>query len=223
MKIPNGQQLISNEDPTQDLILVQEELLAVKPNESREELLFAMCTQHSNSAPGDRDLYTLGNSAEGPLKKIAEEIQKKKAFNTIGQYSVWNATDDYGLLGIEGFDTAEADHFQNFVADVLNLEIPTEENVLRYENVDEPHRRLVEHIVGGEFNFSFTKPSDVTIGMFNERNVIVKELLNKPQTEPGKHNFTFEFDTMQYTEKNYYIRLIINGQIKVNYKVRRDS
>lgn len=223
IRVPNGLKLQSSLSETQDLLLVKEELIALKPQETKSLLLFAMCTQQQNSAPSQEDTFSIGGMAEGPLAAIAKEVGKKEAFNTIGQYAIWSTTDAYALSNISGYDEALASHFRTFTANELGVEIPEIESIENYNNPITPERRLTGHVIGGEFNYKFTKTSDVTIGMFNERNVIVRELLNNPETKPGKHNFSFQFDTMQYTEDTYYIRLIINGRVKVNYKMRRDS
>tara|TARA_B100000508_G_scaffold138286_1_gene134071 strand:+ start:116 stop:988 length:873 start_codon:yes stop_codon:yes gene_type:complete len=223
IKIPIGQQFASVNSDTQDLILVKEELIAMKPKETLKKSLYAMCTQQENSAPGTQDEYLLGGLAEGALQATVKEIQQKEAFNTIGQYAVWSLTDAYGLTNISGFDEIEATHFRNFIANELGVEPPSMDEVENYNEPQENTQELAGHIVGGDFNYGFSKTSNVTIGMFNNRNVIVRELLNSPETPPGKHHFSFQFDTMQYTEGEYFIRLIINGEVKVNYKMRRDG
>jgi hypothetical protein len=60
----------------------------------------------------------------------------------------------------------------------------------------------------------------VTIGMFNDQNIVVKELYNNPETPPGEHKLAYEFDTMVFPEDTYYVRLIIDGQIKINFKMK---
>ena len=63
------------------------------------------------------------------------------------------------------------------------------------------------------------KTSAVTIGLFNEDNIIVRELLNKPQTPRGEHKLNFEFDMAAYTDPVYFVRLIIDGEIKLSFKL----
>jgi hypothetical protein len=56
--------------------------------------------------------------------------------------------------------------------------------------------------------------------MFNEQNIVVKELYNNAETAAGEHKLAYEFDTMIFPEDTYYIRLIIDGQIKINFKMK---
>ena len=44
-------------------------------------------------------------------------------------------------------------------------------------------------------------------------------LYNNPETPPGEHKLAYEFDTMVFQEDTYYVRLIIDGQIKINFKM----
>lgn len=228
IRIPNGQKFESVSPDIQDVITTQEELIALSEEKTSTKPLLGMCIQQHNSAPNNEEQYTLGSLATGSLAKLTQEIQNKKAFTINAQYAVWSLNDVENLYQIDGNDQEEALYFQSFTANLLGVSIDQDpfneedfdDDNNTKEDSDDDSRYLVKRKVGGKFKYKFSKTSAVTIGMFNNQDIVVKELYNNPKTKPGEHFLSYEFDTNAYTDNVYYIRLIINGQIKINYEMK---
>ena len=214
--IPNGQKFKSEDN--QDIVITREEMIAVSGKDSVKKPMFGMCIQKYNPAPDGNEIYTIGSLATGNLASLTTEIQKREAFNTLGQYSIWTLTDDNTLTDIDGFDLQEASSMRAYVAELLDLPLPKIVQTNFIPEDSEP--TLTKRSVEGKFRYKFSKISAVTIGMFNDKNIIVKELYNNPTTKPGEHHLSYEFDTMIYPDDVYYIRLIIDGQIKLNMEMK---
>ena len=73
--------------------------------------------------------------------------------------------------------------------------------------------------LGGEFEFSFAKPRNILVGMFDKNNVLVRELYKKDGEAPGAHKQKYEFDASVYTDSYYYIRLVPDGQVRLETKI----
>ncbi len=217
IKIPNGQQFVSDSTEIQDIIITQEEMIALKPNQSLNKNLFGMCIQEYYSASGENDTFHLGEMASENLVKLTSEIEKNKSFNTIGQYAVWALTDEYPIEEIDGFDENNSHYYQKYVSNLLGLpspELKPTQYKTYYQKTVTKHSSLV-----GKFKYNIHKNSNITMGLFNEQNIIVRELYNNPNQEAGKHEFKYAFDMETYNDPVYYIRLIINGKVKVNLKM----
>ncbi|PHS62511.1 MAG: hypothetical protein COB12_10755 [Flavobacterium sp.] len=217
IRIPNGQRFTSDSTDIQDVIITQEELIALSSNKNKIMPLFSMCIQEYNSAPNESTTYRLGDLATGKLFKITNEIEKTKSFNTIGQYSVWAITDDYPLDKIDGFNEKEAIQYQKYMAILLNVPVPSKQTE-SYKTYYETTKTLTRSVVG-KFKYNIHNQSNITIGLFNEQDIIVRELYNNPNQEAGEHLFNYAFDATTYQDPRYYIRLIINGNIKVSLKM----
>jgi len=217
VRIPNGQMFISDSTDIQDVIITQEELIALSPNKNEIRPLFSMCIQEYNTAPNESTTYRLGDLATGKLSELTNEIENTKSFNTIGQYSVWAITDDFSIDEIDGFNEKEAVHYQNYMATLLNIPVPTVQPD-NYKTYYETTKTLTRS-VNGKFKYKISNESNITMGLFNEQNIIVRELYSNPKQEAGEHIFNFAFDATTYQDPRYYIRLIINGNIKVSLKM----
>jgi hypothetical protein len=217
IRIPNGQ-LFTSEDPEfQDIIVNKEELITLKPGESLERSLHGMCIQQSNGAPGSSSMYRLNGLAQGNLATLTREIEKSGNFNTLGQYAIWTLTDNQHLNNISGFDIKEAERLKTFVAGLLNVPVPEydpNDYLTNYANDG-----LIKRSATGRFKYTFSEKSSVTIAMFDEDNIVVRELYNNPNETPGKHELEFKFDTEVYQNKAYYVRMIVDGEIKINMKM----
>jgi hypothetical protein len=217
IKIKNGQLFKSTDPEIQDIIVTQEEMIVLKGFDHISQPIFGMCVQQFNSAPGFAQKYKLDKIATNNLASIANQIQEKKAFSIAGQNSVWAVTDNNELDAIDSYIPEDSSELRAYVADLLN--IPDTVIVRRQSVVLDTRPKRTKRSVEGNFKYSFSQTSAVTIGMFNEQNIVVKELYNNPETPAGEHKLAYEFDTMVFQENTYYIRLIIDGQIKINFKM----
>ena len=169
------------------------------------------------SASNKETTYSLGELSTGHLKKLTEEIEKNKSHNILGQYSIWALTNSFPIENIGGFDENEASQYQNFIADLLDVSLPSSyaERYKKYYNQTKTLKRSVK----GMFKYKFHRQSNVTIGLFNEQDIIVRELYSNPTEEAGEHLFNYAFDTNTYEDPIYFIRLIIDGEIKIDFKM----
>jgi hypothetical protein len=214
--IPNGQTFTSNE--VQDVIVTQEELIALGPKESKTVPLYAMCMQQYESGSNELVSYTPGTIAQGNLATLAKEIEERKDFNTLGQYAVWVLTDENQLNNISGFDEEEALYLKTYTANLLDVPVPENDPDDYLTNYNDTG--LITRSATGNFKFYFSSESAVTIAMFDENNIVVRELYNNPNTPKGKHDLEFKFDVEVYQDKVYYVRLIKDGEIQINMTMK---
>jgi len=192
-------------------------MISLKPHQTIKKELFGMCIQQYHSSSNESNKFRLGNLAPGNLKKLALEIEKNKSFNTLGQYAIWALTDNYPIEEITGFDENNSHYYQKYVSELLNISTPE----LKPTNYKTYYQRTItkQRSLVGKFKYKIHNNSSITMGLFNEQNIIVRELYNNPNQEAGEHEFKYAFDMETYNEPKYYIRLIINGKIKVNLKM----
>lgn len=218
IRIPNGLTLKSHDPEIQDVVVTNEELLAIGVNKTVKSPLFAMCIQQNNGASNGSESYLPGAIASGKLAMLTHEIEKRKAFNTLGQYAVWTLTDDATIRSISGFDLKEAAYFKQYVANLKGVPVPEDDPNDYLTNYTEDV--VIHRTVGGHFKYHFAKTSAVTIGMFDAQGIIVRELYNNPNTLAGQHELAYKFAAEVYPNDVYYIRLIVDGRIKVNFEMK---
>jgi hypothetical protein len=221
IKVPVGQTFVSSSTDHQDVIVTKEEMITLSRKGSEEKVLFGMCIQQSNAAPDENETYNLGKITSGNLLELCTEIQSRKAFHSIGQNAIWALTDHNELNDINGYDKKEATHLKTFVAGLLEVPVPDYPKDDYYTENNDPS--LIKRRVGGRFKYRCSKTSSVTIGMFDDQGIIVRELYSNPKAAPGERILNYEFDAEVHTDEVYYIRMIVDGQIKINFEMKPRS
>lgn len=217
IKVPNGFKFLPEDDKYQDIIITQEEMLALNPGKSLTIPLHGMCTENTDKGPSGTVQYVLGQQSSEKVTKLTQYIQRKKLFDTLGQSAVWAMTCNTPIEYIAGFDTTAAKELITYVANALGKPIPPP------PAPDDTRRNYYttnyKSSMGGSFNFNFSKTTAVTIAMFTLDNIVVRELYRNPAEAPGKHKLEYKFDATEYTDDFYYMRLIADGEIVLSGKI----
>lgn len=216
IRIPNGLQLHSPD--VQDVIVTKEEMIALAPNEKKRHEAYAMCTQQSLSASNSDSKFTVGEVATGDLASLTAEIERGQMYNTLGQYAIWTLTDEQHLNTISGFDMVAATELKTFVADLLEVPVPEYDPDDYLTNYHDDG--LIQRAITSRFKFRSLSGARVTIAMFDDEDRIVRELYNDPSVTAGEHEFEFKFDAEVYTDKSYFIRMIVDDEIKINMEMK---
>jgi len=212
IKINSGRKFISKDTLIQNLIVTKEELITLKAFESKNVEVFSMCIQQYNGCPSDKAEYEAGEMADKKLLAVVKIIEENGYYNTIGQYAVWAITDDLPLDQISGYDTIAAKNLQKLTSLLTGKPIPI---IKKGDYRTDYYCGNYKIRVYGTVEFTIPGKSEVAIAMFNKENMVVRELLFEPFVEPGTYEFKFSFDASVYTDPVYYIKLIINKDVKI--------
>lgn len=218
--IDTGQILYSENPDEQDIIITRDEEITLKPQEKKTIPLYGMCIQEYNAAPDATTVYELGTKAKGNLATLAMRIQKEKAFGIAGQQAVWALTDGRPMSEITSMDLAQTTAAREMVMDLVAADTVT----VVGETIRRPRNNgLIKRSMEGNFNYRISQESDVHIALFNQDNIVLDELFYKAAVAPGSHSFEYTLDRMIDPKQYYYIRLIINGEIKINFEMEPRS
>jgi len=216
IKIANGLYLKSDDSSYQDFIITKEEFITLTPKQKVEKELYAMCVRASRNAPSDDNTFKVSGFANTQLREVAGFIEKNRLYIPESQYAIWAVSDKHSILDITGFDTTAARKLREEVARILNIPIP------KYDYKNDPERDyyfIPLKSIGGEFEYKLSKPRSIHIAMFDINGILVRELFRNDHVETGYHYFDYQFDAQTYTDELYYIKLIVDGTVKVNLEV----
>ena len=223
IKVNNGMQFEPVDSSYQNMIVTQQELLALQPGGTVKIPIYAMCTEHSDRAPNENTIYRPFKQAAGNLLKLTQMIQAKKLFDPLGQSAVWAMTCHSPLEDIVGYDTTTARQLVKFVAGALGKKVPPPPKPGdSYRNYYAPVETY-KVTMSGKFEYKFHKPKAITLAMFNKDNIVVRELYRNPKVEPGYHEFEYKFDATQFIDSLYYIRMLADGDIILSSKILMDK
>jgi len=201
----------------QNIIVTKEELICLSPLKEKVFEIYGMCTEPGDIAPDISAVYRFENKINEKLLPLLRLIQAKKYYKPEGQYAVWAAYEKRPLKYICGYDTVAEKELVNIVAEITNQPIPVRNNNENY--LTNYYNNQIKLKIGGNFDYKLSQEKSLSIAMFDKNNVIVRELYKNDHVCAGTHHFDYYFDASVYTDDYYFIRLIINDEIKLNLKV----
>ena len=219
--VSNGLQFIAKDSAYQNFIVTREEIIALKPGEQKDVDLFAMCTEATDHAPDQNAFYTVKKDMDQKLKQVAALIEKYKSFETTGQSAIWAISNNYPIENISGFDTAQASRLQKLVSRLTGRPMPPPPGKDDYKRNYYCSHVFIDKI-GGKFEYKLSREMEIRIAMFDKNGMIVRELYSNSTEQPGYHQFNFEFDASVYHDKYYFIKLLVDGNVKVSHKISLD-
>ncbi len=203
----------------QDLIVVQAELISLKPVEKKAAQIFSMCTKLNRSGPITKVPYEPSSMAEGGMMQIAQFIEKNKYFDNAGQDAVWVFSDNHPIEDIGCMDATETRLLQEKVCAITGKKMEIVKSADRKTEYRRYHTESMESEMGGDFSYKIPHPASVYIAMFDKNGIVVRELYRNASVSAGAHTFEFKFDASVYTEPFYYFKLIVDNDIKVSRKL----
>ncbi len=212
IKVENGRTFRPNDSTCQPIIVVHEMVADLSPGKTTDVKIPGMCFNATKRAPHDEMTYSIGKMATGNLAKVAQYLQDNKFDGYPAQHAIWCISNGEPLENIIDWDESKALKIAAFMADLTGQPMPSKpapDDYVRNLQV-RPNPKVT---VGGNFEFTLLRDTEIRIGMFDANGIIVRELYYNPTEKPGNHVFDYEFDATVYTDDVYYIRYLENNVV----------
>lgn len=124
VKLESGRNLESMDTNAQDIIIVEERILALNGKQSIKEKLYGFCSQSYNKAPQLGDKYVLGEMADKKTIKLTKYLQKNKFPISAMQGAIWSVVNNIPVEAIHNTERDSIKDLQNFVAELTYRATP---------------------------------------------------------------------------------------------------
>lgn len=216
VQINNGDLFIPDDSRKQNIVITAPQNISLRAGQTRTLSLKGMCTEPNDGSGDSSTIYTFLAGKNDTLSKLANFIDEHHYQSSAGQYAVWSLVEkERDLNSIYSADSTEENSLKRFVAALSGRTYAVKGKDYRYNYYEPPREKL-----GGNFQFSFSKPKDVQIALFDKNGILVRELYNQKLVAPGDHNFHFEFDSSVYTDDTYSIKLIFGNEVMIDQEVK---
>ncbi len=216
VSIENGTTLIPDEEEFQNFIVTESQLVALSAKRKIDRNIKAMCIERNDMAPLENTNYTVSSLAKKSLVKLSNFIEKNKQFEPNAQFLMWDiASNFYKEKEIDFFSL---DNDGNIV--ILNVNEKGEKIPLNLKEEIEIQKRELK--VYGSFTMNLSGTKKIHIAMFNMDNLLVKELYNNPNTPKGETKMDYVFNSLEFTDEKYQIKLVMNGKVMMKRVVEMD-
>jgi len=206
----------SNDSTQQDLMIIEDNILAIEGNKRRVIKIYAACIQAPNGIPTLGSGFNMSFLASGHLLKIARYLAEEKLYkNAASQYAVWAITNEKRLENIDHAKLA------NYVADLLGKARP--EYVVVHQTTSrpgEPAYREAPSIIKGRWQFKTGKDKIMTFGLYTLDGELKHAFFKNKKKTKGLHKFSFTFKVFNMPRGEYYVRLISGVEVIEEKKVQ---
>lgn len=203
--IPNGTVFKPSEDEDQDLIIVEQQAIALKAKATGNQVLDGYCMEANDHSPTTDNGMKLSKTTNSKLIELAAFVDKKGYDSYTLQDAVWAVSDGNSISNIDS-DSEQGKALRVFLAKLTNQEDPWYET--KQERVVTPER-LIEN-----------NPISVNgkIRVESNGNMKIHEVVQKVGGEVKTTSPEMEFSRKGIV--NYEFTLTVKGWEKGNYEVK---
>jgi len=224
IQVPVGQLLRCEEDPRQDLIVVNEEWLVVAAGKSASKQLITLCIEANDASPGEGIGYKAKGVATGNLLKTAQYLHTHKQFNAAGQSAVWVISDNYDIGWIDG-SSAPIQALREHMSKTTGKPNPWystkhtgNDNYQLSDRYDRAQPRqevytMTEAEIKGDFKFKLTQPTTATFGVYDEDGNNLISYFDNKSLPSGELSFRFRYRASRIARGTYYARVVSGNEV----------
>lgn len=210
MKVPAGLHFVSNEENIQDIISTQAQFVRVAPNSNKHFTISGVCIQSSNGSPGSENDFLLTANAEPKLYELAQFLDKKNIKNSQAQQAAWAISDNRDISNIIGLESENEQALIDKTASILGLPSVPAEDIKTWKK--ERVNPIYTSSLKGYFKFEFPRKTKVQIALFNQDNVLIKEVYNQ-DVDAGFHKIDYQLETTEYEGQKITSQLIAYNKV----------
>jgi hypothetical protein len=179
--VPPGLIFTDQDNGAQNLMVVEEYIVELKPKQSKALDMMSMCIEHHDYSPGSGDLFVMSSLASGYLNELARLIAKNDFQNSTAQSAVWAITDKTPLGDIHALDTAMASQMINIVCQATGQ--PRPKVIMPKEH----------HLYSIRFNFAqhFKSSAKLTLKCYDEAGNVLRTYYENRVVPTGVYISTF--------------------------------
>lgn len=201
VKIPAGLIMHTQDTTEQDLILVQERVLAFE-GKRRVVRLNGYCVQASNRSPSAGGVLQVGSLASGHLLALASHLQEQRIEDSRGQEAVWVLSDEHPLSYVTDPE------LQQYLANLLGKEAPG--FWIRHAGQGREGQPAFQHapaLIEGVFEFRTDTPREGRLGLYDEAGTLLKLLHDHGTLRAGNHRLRFTVELQNLEPGTYRVEL----------------
>ena len=219
--IPNGELFEPTDPEYQNMVVTDDAIFVLKAGEAKRMDIYAMCTEPQDRGAQKGVTYKLSNTPDSKLKTLTQKLHELKALETEGQYAVWALMDkNRGLETVYGSDTTLAANLRTFLSALTGKKLPDPSLMTNYASNYYSPPSISKETIRGNFDFNYSNPKNICVGMFNTSGTLVRELYREANVKPGFKKINFEFDSQTYTDDVYNFYLIADGKIDLKIQIK---
>eukprot|EP01041_Mallomonas_annulata_P026357 gene26357-47646_t len=207
ISVPAGTYFQAPVSSEQDLIVPQEEIFVLKPNEAKSALLNGYCYNLSNHAPKEDGKFTLiPSKAPKEMPRLLAFLKGKKYENHTLQDAIWALTNKSSITNIYGADEKSVEALRKELFAITGqkedwYQSPQQTTI----NEDRSINRETASI-SGDLEYEAKKGSKVHTEVFSPEGEVKIKTDDKELGMSGTLSFHFEVEVQGWKKGKYQVK-----------------
>lgn len=211
-----GDLFVPTESMFQNIVVIRTDKIHLLPNEKKSITVEGNCTESHDRGAINTTKYTFAENNDIKLKQLAHFIDSLKLKSSGVQMAIWNLVNGDDYNNITSGDSLEELKLRKYVAKLQNKKFVVRKNDYKSNYYYTPP---TAERVRGYFEYVPTVETDnMQIAMFDENNILVRELYNSKNQKPADNKIIYQFDGSVYKNDIYYFKMIVNYEVKLSKK-----
>jgi hypothetical protein len=216
-----GDLFIPTESMYQNIVVTQSSKIYLLPNQKITIIVQGNCTESHDKSGIKTTKYTFSENSNIQLLKLAYFIDSLNLKSSGVQSAIWNLVNNDDYNTINSSDSVEELSLRKYVAKLQNKKFVLRKN--DYES-NYYYTPPAAQRIRGYFEYVRTTyvpqvdTTNIQIAMFDENNILVRELYNSKNIESGYNKIIYQFDGSVYKNDIYYFKMIVNYEVKSSKK-----
>jgi hypothetical protein len=202
-RIPIGWRFTSVDPGVQDLLVVQEELLAIGVGGTKTVTCRAFCCKASASVPPTGNAYRSGRQADAKLTQLARAIAAGSYADHTVQSAVWVLSDRRSIAGMGAAEDNASDTLRHVVSRLSGQPVPRYS--LRYAHDPQQACSGRPERISRTMRITTAVTVAFTAVVLDAQGRTVRELYRHHPLEPGTHTLELDVDVSQLPPGLYAI------------------
>lgn len=193
------------DESQQDIIVVKNLKMNLRPNQNLDTVAYGFCCQSQNSGPQKGQKFILGKKSDSIMVKLCNYLNTHKIEPWKAQSAIWTLSNKHKLSSIgESKDTSIAALFK-ICNEGRNEVLPWFYVV--YSKV--PGVVFSNKACKIVLNFEYTKKTDkqLVIAVYDKSGHKIKTLLANSYGDAGLKSYHFDFDVVNWNEGTYTVKI----------------
>jgi hypothetical protein len=210
LKVDIGVVLKSDRAGLQPMVLAGAETITLMPKTTGQVDVQTFCGNAGGSCPGKDEHYTYSYTMNDSFKMVLQFIRDHSLYDHMGQNAVWVLTNQHNVGSV--YDPNRKDLSKELQSVICKY--ARRPKAVYYEVTAPPQQIPNEPAyvpktlkILAEFEIILESPKTMTLGVYDEKDVMIQPVFEDQTFPVNGHRFGVEFEAENVVPGKYYIRL----------------
>jgi len=202
-----GRRLNSLDDKNQDILITQQEIIAMKGSQERSFEIKGYCCQSSNYSPAVGAKYDVNKMADSSLVSVARYLNASKLEANVEQQAIWAISDNASTANIASQKDTSLLPLKQLVAGLKGEKLPWYSMITKTVVFAGGSMQTYPLYLRGKINYSNDKEDYVSLYVFNEKGLPVCEIKSQWLLPCANKNYDLNIPVKGLAKGKYTIEL----------------